>query len=98
MFFAIFVIGIIVTTALSTWFIFDYYGGLRKLLSAFRVNVNLPSFPGFGFVTLITGFFFVLSLLAWPLILILLVLTLAKRFNETGAFKIEFPKEVPTEN
>lgn len=98
MFFAIFVIGVVVTTALYTWFTFNYYGGIRKLLSAFRVNVNLPSFPGLGFVALIAGFFFVFSLLAWPLILIFLVLTLAKRFNETGTFGIKVPNEVPAED
>lgn len=97
MFFGIFVIGVLLTTVLYTWFTFNYYGGVHKVLVAFCANIRVDKFPALGLVSLIMGFYFVLSLLAWPLILIFLVLVLAKRFNQTGSFGVDVPNEVPVE-
>lgn len=98
MFFAIFVIGIIVTTALYTWFNFNYFGGVSKVLTAFRTQTGIAHFSAVALFALIAGFWAVMSLLAWPLMLIFIALALGKRFNETGSFKIKVPNEVPAED
>lgn len=98
MFFAIFVIGVIVTTALNTWFMFNYYGGVYKVLTAFRDQTGIIRFSALKLFLLITGFWAFISLLAWPLLLILNVIVLVKRFNETGSFGIVEPKEIPAED
>ena len=88
-----YVVGLIVTTVLFMWFVLDYYGGFKPILTAVKNNVGGTGSPSPLLVfSVMLGSSLLLSAVGWPLVMIMILINLNARYKTTGQLKILVPK------
>jgi hypothetical protein len=89
---SVIVLGVLVSTALFFWYTLDYYNGFSNALAFIQTQVSYEVSPVMCMASISLCSIGV-SLLAFPLVIIAILINLYVRFQKTGSIKKKHSEE-----